>query len=57
MLQVLQPHFDPHFSEHSFGFRPGRSAQQAVARAQSLIAGGRSWVVDFDLEKFLDPPS
>ena len=54
VLQVLQPHFEPHFSEHSFGFRPGRSARQAVSRAQSLIAGGRSWVVDLDLEKFFD---
>ncbi|SRR6266446_4259400 len=54
MLEVLQPHFEPHFSEHSFGFRPGRSAHQAVARAQNLIAGGRSWVVDLDLEKFFD---
>jgi RNA-directed DNA polymerase len=54
MLQVLQPHFEPHFSEHSFGFRPGRSARQAVTRAQTLIAGGRSWVVDLDLEKFFD---
>jgi len=50
----LQPHFEPNFSEHSFGFRPGRSAQQAVTRAQSLIGTGRSWVVDLDLEKFFD---
>src|SRR5712692_6678778 len=48
------PHFEPHFSEHSFGFRPGRSARQAVACAQSLIGVGRSWVVDIDLEKFFD---
>jgi len=54
MLQVLQPHFEPHFSEHSFGFRPGRSAHQAVASAQSLVGTGRSWVVDIDLEKFFD---
>ncbi len=54
LLQVLQPHFEPHFSEHSFGFRPARSARQAVARAQSLVAAGRSWVVDVDLEKFFD---
>src|SRR6266481_6878807 len=54
VLQVLQPHFEPYFSEHSYGFRPGRSARQAVTRAQSLMAGGRSWVVDLDLEKFFD---
>jgi RNA-directed DNA polymerase len=54
LLEVLQPHFDPYFSEYSFGFRPGRSAQQAVARAQSLVAEGRNWVVDVDLEKFFD---
>jgi RNA-directed DNA polymerase len=57
VAQVLEPHFEPQFSEHSFGFRPGRSAHQAIARAQNLIASGRNWVVDFDLEKFLDPPS
>ena len=54
LLEVLQPHFEPHFSEHSFGFRPGRSPAKAVARAQSLVAAGRSWVVDLDLEKFFD---
>jgi RNA-directed DNA polymerase len=54
LLQVLQPHFEPRFSAHSFGFRPGRSAHQAVGRAQRLIAAGRSWVVDLDLEKFFD---
>jgi RNA-directed DNA polymerase len=54
MAQVLEPHFEPHFSDYSYGFRPGRSAHQAIGRAQSLIAGGRSWVVDFDLEKFFD---
>jgi RNA-directed DNA polymerase len=53
-LQVLQPIFDPSFSEHSYGFRPGRSAKQAVARAQEIIASGRSHVVDLDLEKFFD---
>ncbi len=54
LLQVLQPHFEPLFSTHSFGFRPQRSARQAVAQAQSLVAAGRNWVVDLDLEKFFD---
>ena len=54
VLQVLQRHWDPTFSEHSYGFRPGRSAHQAVARAQEYIAGGHGWVVDLDLEKFFD---
>jgi RNA-directed DNA polymerase len=54
ILQVLQPLLDPTFSEHSFGFRPGRSAHQAVAQAQSHIAAGYRWVVDIDLEKFFD---
>jgi RNA-directed DNA polymerase len=51
---VLQPIWEPTFSERSYGFRPGRSAHQAVAQAQALIADGRSWVVDMDLEKFFD---
>jgi RNA-directed DNA polymerase len=54
LLQVLQRRLDPQFSESSFGFRPGRSAHQAVARAQEYIAEGRRWVVDIDLEKFFD---
>jgi RNA-directed DNA polymerase len=54
LLQVLQPRWDPTFSEHSFGFRPGRSAHQAVARAQQYVAEGYSVVVDLDLEKFFD---
>jgi RNA-directed DNA polymerase len=54
MLQVMQRCFDASFSEHSYGFRPGRSAKQAVARAQEMIASGRSYVVDLDLEKFFD---
>jgi len=54
VLQVLQADWDPTFSEASFGFRPGRSAHQAVARAQSYIANGHRWVVDLDLEKFFD---
>jgi RNA-directed DNA polymerase len=54
VLQVLQPEFDPTFSEHSYGFRPGRSAQQAVAQAQEYQQAGYGWVVDMDLEKFFD---
>jgi len=52
--QVLQRRWDRTFSEHSYGFRPGRSAHQAVARAQKYIAEGYGYVVDFDLEKFFD---
>ena len=55
VLQVLQRSWDPTFSEHSYGFRPGRSAHHAVAQAQQYIAEGYGWVVDLDLEKFLDP--
>ena len=54
MLQVLQERWDPTFSEHSYGFRPGRSQHQAVARAQEYIAEGNRVVVDLDLEKFFD---
>src|SRR5271154_3108804 len=54
VMQVLQADWDPTFSAHSFGFRPGRSAHQAVARAQELIASGHGIVVDLDLEKFFD---
>jgi RNA-directed DNA polymerase len=54
MLQVLQKRWDPTFSEHSYGLRPGRSAHQAVAQAQKYIAEGYNWVVDIDLEKFFD---
>lgn len=54
VLQVLQQRWDRTFSEHSYGFRPGRSAHQAVAQAQQYIAEGRHWVVDLDLEKFFD---
>ena len=54
VLQVLTPLFDPAFSPHSYGFRPGRSAHQAVAQAKAYIAEGYAWVVDFDLEKFFD---
>src|SRR5215472_9465227 len=54
VMQVLQKRWDPTFSEHSYGFRPGRSAHQAVAQAQQYIADGYNWTVDFDLEKFFD---
>ncbi|MDO8684347.1 MAG: group II intron reverse transcriptase/maturase, partial [Armatimonadota bacterium] len=54
VLNVLQPKFDPTFSEHSYGFRPGRSAHQAVKAARQYIQDGRKWVVDVDLEKFFD---
>jgi RNA-directed DNA polymerase len=54
LLQVLQPLFDPTFSDASFGFRPGRSAHQALDRAKAHIAAGHRWVVDMDLEKFFD---
>ncbi len=54
LLQVLQPIFDPTFSEHSHGFRPGRRAHDAVREAQRYIQEGRRWVVDVDLEKFFD---
>ena len=52
--QVLQRLWEPTFSEHSYGFRPGRSQKQAVAQAQQYIAEGYSYVVDMDLEKFFD---
>jgi RNA-directed DNA polymerase len=54
LLQVLQEQWDPTFSKHSYGFRPGRSAHQAVAQAQQYVAEGYSVVVDLDLEKFFD---
>src|SRR5690606_5471890 len=54
LLQVLQPIFDPTFSAFSFGFRPGRSAHQAVLLAQRYVQEGRRFVVDVDLEKFFD---
>src|SRR3989449_3770983 len=54
VMQVLQRRWDRTFSDHSYGFRPGRSAHQAVAQAQQHIAEGRSWCVDLDLEKFFD---
>jgi RNA-directed DNA polymerase len=54
VLQVLQRRWDRTFSQHSYGFRPGRSAHHAVAQAQQYIAEGYGWVVDLDLEKFFD---
>jgi RNA-directed DNA polymerase len=54
VLQVLQPQWDPTFSEYSYGFRPRRSAHQAVAKAQPYLHQGYHWVVDIDLEKFFD---
>jgi RNA-directed DNA polymerase len=54
LLQVLTPLFAPHFSERSFGFRPGRSAHQAVRCAQREIAAGFEWAVDLDLDRFFD---
>jgi len=54
LLQVLTPIFDPQFSEHSYGFRPGRSAQDAVQAAQQYAQEGKDWVVDIDITKFFD---
>ncbi len=54
LLQVLQPILDPTFSEHSYGFRPGRRAHDAVLAAQANVQAGRRVVVDVDLEKFFD---
>jgi len=53
MAQVLTPMFEAVFSPHSYGFRPGRSAHQAVQQAQAYIAEGNEWCVDIDIEKFL----
>lgn len=54
MLQGLQPQWDKTFSDGSYGFRPGRSAHQAIAKAQGYLGLGYGWVVDLDLEKFFD---
>lgn len=54
ILQILQGKWDKTFSEHSYGFRPQRSAHQAIAQAQSYLKAGYEWVVDIDLEKFFD---
>jgi len=54
VLQVLTPIYDPGFSPHSYGFRPGKSAHQALEQALAYVAEGRGWVVDLDLERFFD---
>jgi RNA-directed DNA polymerase len=54
VMQVLQKYWDETFSEHSYGFRPGRSAHQAISRSQQYVEQGHRWVVDIDLEKFFD---
>src|SRR5258708_16436163 len=54
LLQVLQPIFDPGFSPHSYGFRPGRGAHDAVRAAQGYVRAGKDWVVDMDITKFFD---
>jgi RNA-directed DNA polymerase len=54
VMQVLQRKWDPTFSQYSYGFRPKRSAHQAVAQAQQYLSEGYRWVVDIDLEKFFD---
>lgn len=54
LSQALTPHYDPTFSDSSFGYRPGRSAHQALDRAKEHIGSGHRWVVDVDLEKFFD---
>jgi len=54
LLQVLQKYWDTTFSEHSYGFRPGRSQHQAIEQAQKYVGSGLRWVVDLDLEKFFD---
>jgi group II intron reverse transcriptase/maturase len=54
LLQVLQPLLDPTFSRNSYGFRPGRSAHQALVAARNLVQSGKRYVVDVDLEKFFD---
>ena len=54
MLQVMQPKFEENFSGHSYGFRPGRSAHDAVTAARAFVAEGKDWVVDIDLKSFFD---
>ena len=54
LYQVLNPYFDPEFSENSYGFRAGKNAQQAVSRAREYQSAGKRWVVDMDLSKFFD---
>jgi len=50
----MSPLFEPYFSEYSYGFRPGRSAHDAVLQAQAHVESGKRWMVDMDLEKFFD---
>jgi RNA-directed DNA polymerase len=57
IAQVLTPIFEPKFSPHSYGFRPGRSAHDAIQQAQEYTQAGYEWVVDIDLEKFFDRTS
>ena len=54
LMQALTPIWEPKFSEHSYGFRPGRSAQDAVRAAQKYAQDGKEWVVDIDITKFFD---
>jgi RNA-directed DNA polymerase len=54
VMQVLQRRWDRTFSDHSYGFRPGRSAHQAVTQAQLYIVEGYGWVIDLDWENFFD---
>ena len=54
MHQVLSEEYEPKFSDHSYGFRPGRSAHDAVRKAQGYVEDGNKWVVDMDLAKFFD---
>ena len=54
ILQVLEPIFEPSFSPHSYGFRPGRSAHDAIKQARNYVEEGKEFVVDMDLEKFFD---
>src|SRR5258708_25320312 len=55
LLQALTPIWEPRFSEHSYGFRPGRKAADAVRAAQGYAERGKDWVVDLDISKFFDP--
>ena len=54
LLQTMTPIWEPRFSDHSYGFRPGRKAADAVRAAQGYAAGGKDWVVDLDITKFFD---
>jgi retron-type reverse transcriptase len=57
LLQVMTPIWEPLFSDHSYGFRPGRRAADAVRAAQKYAREGKDWVVDMDITKFLDTAS